>query len=232
MRMKKTLLLIVFLFTTVAAFSQINGDYNYSISVKGYSAMQMPKIFNESNSDKFTDAYFNGLMVKFNDNQINYRLGGTFYNKSKKFFNECETCEEANGKLLDYSLKLGFEKNFNYSRIQPYFGFDIGYRYSRFRGSLENRNELRAMSMDAVAENLESTKSGILASPVLGVKINPIPEISIFIEGNLDLFYSFEKQKTIWQDISNTQTVNNDRKTEFLLNPFSVGIQIHLGSNK
>ena len=232
--MKKPLLLILFLFTTITAFSQMNGDYNYSIAFRGYSMVEMPKVFNETSSDKFTDAYLNGVMVKFNDNQFSYRLNGTYYNKSKKFFNDCETCQEANGKLLDYSFKVGFEKNFNYSRVQPYFGFDLGYRYSRFKGSLQNKNQLRAMSSDAaiVGQDIESIKQGIVVSPVLGVKISPIPQVSVFAEGNLDLFYSFEKQKTILQDIDNTRTVNNDRKTEFLLNPFSVGIQIHLGSNK
>ncbi|ATP58009.1 hypothetical protein CPT03_16815 [Pedobacter ginsengisoli] len=232
--MKKPLLLILFLFTTITAFSQMNGDYNYSIAFRGYSMVEMPKVFNETSSDRFTDAYLNGVMVKFNDNQFSYRLNGTYYNKSKRFFNECETCQEANGKLLDYSFKVGFEKNFNYSRVQPYFGFDLGYRYSRFKGSLQNKNQLRAMSSDAaiVGQDIESIKQGIVVSPVLGVKISPIPQLSVFAEGNLDLFYSFEKQKTILQDIDNTRTVNNDRKTEFLLNPFSVGIQIHLGSNK
>nr|WP_068893231.1 hypothetical protein [Pedobacter panaciterrae] len=230
--MKKPLLLALFLLITVTAFSQMNGDYNYSIAIRGYSMLEMPKVFNETSSDKFTDAYFNGVMVKFNDNQFSYRLNGTYYNKSKKFFNECETCQEADGKLVDYSFKLGFEKNISYSRIQPYFGFDIGYRYSRFKGSLQNRNQLRDVSADAVGQNIESSKQGILASPVVGIKISPISQISIFAEGNLDLFYSFERQKTILQDVDNTRTVNNDRKTEFLLNPFSVGIQIHLGSNK
>jgi hypothetical protein len=91
---------------------------------------------------------------------------------------------------------------------------------------------LRDVSADAVRQEIESTKHGIMVSPVLGFKINPTPQISIFAEGNLDLLYSIEKQKTILQDINNTRTVNNDRTTEFLLNPFSVGIQIHLGSNK
>ncbi|MEJ2905634.1 hypothetical protein WAE58_24535 [Pedobacter panaciterrae] len=230
--MKKPLLLALFLLTNVTAFSQMNGDYNYSIAIRGYSMVEMPKVFNETSSDKFTDAYFNGVMVKFNDNQFSYRLNGTYYNKSKKFFNECETCQEADGKLLDYSFKLGFEKNFNYSRIQPYVGLDLGYRYNRFKGSLQNRNQLRDVSADAVGQEIESTKHGIMVSPVIGFKINPIPQISIFAEGTLDLLYSFEKQKTILQDINNTRTVNNDRTTEFLLNPFSVGIQIHLGSNK
>jgi hypothetical protein len=220
------------LVSTITAFSQINGNYNYSVAIKGYSLMQMPKIFNETSSDKFTDAYFNGVMVKFNDNQISYRLSGTFYSKPKEFFNDCESCAEANGKLVDYSFKIGFEKNFNYSRIQPYFAFDIGYRYNRFKGILENRNELKARLTEAKDQSVEYSKNGFLASPVIGVKINPITMLSIFVEGNLDFFYSFEKQKTVFSDIDNTRLIINDRESEFLLNPVSIGIQVHLGNNK
>ncbi|WP_449437232.1 hypothetical protein [Pedobacter steynii] len=108
----KRILFIFSLFSIISfsAFSQMNGDYNYSIAVRGYTMMQMPRILNETNADSFTDAPLNGIMVKFNDNQISYRINGTFYNKSKRFFNNCETCDEANGKLTDYAFKIGFEK--------------------------------------------------------------------------------------------------------------------------
>lgn len=235
MLMRKTLLLVSFFIVTSAAFAQTSGDYNYSIGLRAYSLMQMPKILNESDAKHFTNAAFNGVMMKFNDNQISYRLNGTYYNKSKRFFNNCETCEEADGKLIDYTFKVGFEKNFNYSRIQPYFALDLGYRSSTFSGELENRNELRAKSTAQAAlttVNIETSKVGMVITPVFGVKISVIDQLSLFAEGNLDYFYSYERQETTLHDVNNTQTLQKYNKSEFLLNPFSVGIQLHLGSNK
>jgi hypothetical protein len=236
--MRKTLLLVLFLtLMSGGAFAQMSGDYNYSIGLRGYTVLQMPKILNESGSKYFTSATLNGVMVKFNDNQISYRLNGTYYNKSKTFFNNCATCEEANGKLVDYSFKVGFEKSFNYARIQPYFAVDIGYRSNTFSGEMENRNELKAANAKAVTAEIvtvqvDASKMGMVITPVLGLKVGITDQISIFAEGNLDFFYSYERQETTWHDVNNTQTFKRYYKSEFLLNPFSAGIQIHLGSNK
>lgn len=79
---------------------------------------------------------------------------------------------------------------------------------------------------------VETSKTGFTASPVIGVKINPLPMVSIFAESNLEFFYSYEKQETVAQDINNTRTSNTYYKSEYLLNPVSIGIQVHLGSNK
>jgi hypothetical protein len=229
--MRKALLFVLFLAaTSAAAFAQMSGDYNYSVGLRAYTVMQMPKILNESGSKYFTNSRLNGVMVKFNDNQISYRLNGTYYNKSKQFFNNCASCEEANGKLVDYSFKVGFEKNFNYARIQPYFAVDLGYRSNTFSGQTVNRNELKASDMASV--QIEASKAGFVVTPVLGIKASIAEQISFFAEGNLDFFYSYERQETTLNDAANTQTFKRYYKAEFLLNPFSVGIQVHLGNNK
>lgn len=233
--MRKILLFVLLSTLMSVAKGQMSGDYNYSIALRAYSLKQMPKIMNESGSRYFTSTPLNGVMVKFNDNQISYRINGTYYNKSKQFFNNCETCEEANGKLVDYSFKMGFEKNFNYARIQPYFGIDLGYRSNTFTGDVENRNDLKAQSSKVVTENpaqVEASKMGLVITPFLGIKVSPISQVSFFAEGNLDFFYSYERQETTWYDINNTQSLKKYTKSEFLLNPFSVGIQVHLGSNR
>jgi len=233
--MKRSLLLLFFCALSFCAVAQMSGDYNYSIAVRGYTLMQMPKVLNESESDNLVQAPFNGVMFKFNDNQISYRISGTYYNKSKSFYNNCATCEAADGKLIDYSFKVGFEKNFNYSRIQPYFGIDLGYRSNRFRGLIQNNNELRALSfkgtVDGLASDIEATKTGLVLAPFLGFKINVINQLSLFAEANLDYFYSYERQDAVTQDASNTRTLNKFYKSEFLFNPVSIGLQIHLGSN-
>ncbi len=239
--MKKSLLIILMSTLYNYAFSQMNGDYNYTVAVKGYSMMQMPKILNQKTTKDFTNVWFHGGMVKFNDNQFSYRISGSYLNKRVGIVNNCVNCESAEGKMTDYVFKLGFEKNINFSRIQPYFAFDIGFRSNKFDGSLMNTNPALAAqyqqskgSLDAMMEpnTVEATKVGFVASPVIGLKINPIPQVSFYAEGNLDFFASYERQETVSGDLTNTVTLKKYNKTEFLLNPVTIGIQIHLGSNR
>jgi hypothetical protein len=213
----------------------MSGDYNYSLALRGFTLMQMPKVLNESDSYNLLQAPFNGVMFKFNDNQINYRINGTYYNKSRSFYNNCETCEAADGKLIDYSFKVGFEKNFNYSRVQPYFGIDLGYRSNRFSGTIENNNALKGAvaraAVDGPYSKIEATKTGLVLAPFLGLKVNIVNQLSFFAEANLDYFYSYERQDAVTQDVNNTRTLNKYYKSEFLFNPVSLGLQVHLGSN-
>lgn len=238
--MKKSLLIIVMSTLYNYAFSQMNGDFNYTLAVKGYSVMQMPKVLNQKSTKDFTNVWFTGAMVKFNDNQFSYRLSGNYVSKNIRLINNCATCEAAEGKMTDYIFKIGFEKNINFSHIQPYFGFDIGFRSNKFNGTAMSNNPayLAAQQGKAVGDvsmepsSVEATKIGFVASPVIGIKINPIPQLSIYAEGNLDYFASYERQETVSGDLSNTVSLRKYNKTEFLINPVTIGIQIHLGSNR
>lgn len=232
--MKKQLLIMLSLLLSHTAFSQINGDYNYSIAVRGYSLMQMPKILNQKETGKLNESVFQGGMLKFNDNQISYRLSGSYIKKNVQIVNNCLNCEEANGKMTDYTFKLGFEKNLNFSRIQPYFGFDMGYRYNKFEGTLVSKNNLPAAVAAAAMgpTGAEASKSGFVASPVIGIKINPIPQATLFAEASLDFFYFYERQETVAPDVMNTRTFNKYTRSEFLLNPVSIGIQVNIGNNR
>jgi hypothetical protein len=207
----------------------MNGNYNYSLAVYGFSQMQMPKILNQKNSDRFTNATFHGGMIKFNDNQINFRLGGTYLKKDVKLVNNCVGCQEANGEMKDYAFKVGFEKNMNFARIQPYVGFDIGFRFNKFDGSLVSTNDAMASPSVLGPNGVETTKTGFTAAPLIGIKINPVPFISVFAESNLEMFYSYERQETV---TGGERSLNKYNKSEFLLNPVTVGIQVHLGSNR
>lgn len=231
--MNKNLLIICCMLLSNVAFSQMNGDYNYTIAVRGFSMMQMPQILSQKNAERFTNAALNGVMIKFNDNQFSYRLNGTYLKKNISLVNNCPTCQEADGKMTDYAFKIGFEKNLNFSRIQPYVGLDIGFRYNKFDGTLTNRNALLDASSAVLAPPVvEASKAGFVAAPVIGIKINPIPQISIFAESSMDFFNFYERQETVLQDANNTKTFNKYNKTEFLLNPVSIGIQFHLGINR
>lgn len=195
--------------------------------------MQMPKILNQSNSNNYLNSYFNSALIKFNDNLFSYRIGGSYLKKSDQFFNNCDNCELVKGQMKDYAFKIGFEKNFNYSVIQPYVALDLGYRSNQFRGmsmivNPEKLAQNNGMQNSIASNHVVATKEGFTITPILGIKINPIKEISIFAESNLEFFYSYERQETITQDASNTRSLSKFNKGEYLINPVSVGIQIHL----
>ncbi len=222
--MKKLLLSIICLSICISAFSQSEGNYNYSIGVRGYSLMQFPKILNQVNSQDYVNAYLNGLMIKFNDNQISYRINGNYFRKDISFANQCNNCEIAEGTVTDYSFKIGFEKSINYAKVQPYFGADMGFRSSSFIGEINTNNPISLQK----PYNVDTDKNGFVIAPIIGLKINPVKNVSFFAETSLDFYYSYERQETIQQNADNTRTFAKYNKWEFLLNPISVGIQIHL----
>ncbi len=222
--MKKLLLLsILYLFISYSAFGQKDGNYNYSVGIEGFSLKQMPKIFYQTNSQDYTSNYLDGILIKFNDNQISYRLRGNYNSDQISFSNQCLSCEVAEGKFTNYSFTVGFEKNVNYARIQPYFGTDIGFKVSEFTGEVSNVNP----KSTAMPYSLDTDKNGFVISPLIGIKVSPAQQISLFVETSLDLFYSYERQETIQHDSANTRSFAKYNKWEFLLSPISVGIQVH-----
>ncbi|AMQ01370.1 hypothetical protein AY601_4532 [Pedobacter cryoconitis] len=229
--MMKTYLIIFFLALSTMAYSQSNGDYLYSIGVRGYSYMQMPKIMNQTTGNNYLNSNFSSFILKFNDKLFSYRLNGSYMNKDINFLNNCENCESVSGKMKDYSFKIGFEKNFTYSRVQPYFALDLGYRSNKFEGTSININPILGSQDNMIPANqVIATKEGFTITPVLGIKISPIKEISIFVESNMEFFYSYERQESVPQDVTNVRSLNKFHKTEYLLNPVSIGIQFHIGN--
>ncbi len=224
--MKKCLVLLALLNFSAVVFAQKNGDLNYSVGAVGYTMMQMPKILNDTYADEMINVTFNGILIKFNDNQINYRLKGTVYHGDKNFNNNCNGCQIVTGKVSDYVLKVGFEKNINYGIIQPYFGMDVGFRANVYKGELSNVNSLRVQAN----ERVEATKYGMILAPILGIKINPINELSLFAESAIDFFYSYERQTLVTRDANNGVSLSRYNKAEFLLVPVSVGVQFHFGA--
>jgi len=224
--MKKILLIVFITCLSNITNAQTGADYNYSVSLRSFSLMQLPKVLNQTNTQDYTKMYGNGGILKFNDNQISYRISGNYYRSTDfQFQNTCETCEIGRGKITDYSFKIGFEKNFNYSRIQPYFAFDLGYRSNRFTGTLRPADPI----VGNTNQSADATKNGMVITPSLGFKINIIPNLSIFAESSLDFNYSYEKQDITPSNPAN-RTVNTYTKWEFLLNPVSAGIQFNFNS--
>jgi hypothetical protein len=222
--MKQILLSLLLIFIlAVHAFSQVNSIY--SVGLNAFSIVQLPRISNQDPL-KYINTNFNGGMFKINDRQISYRLNGSFFNQSVEFQDDCTNCELDKGKVTDYQVKLGFEKSLNYSRVQPYISFDIGYRYNRFNG-IQNYIDLQRTI--ASVSQLETVKSGLTLSPSLGLRITPIDLISIFAEGSFEFYYSNLRTKLIAKDISATMTQYSESKKEFLFTPLTVGVQFHLG---
>lgn len=201
------------------AFSQSDGNYNYSLGIRGYNYNQMPKLFNQSNTDNYLTSYFNSYIIKFNDNLWSYRINGSHLSKDVVFANNCDNCETINGVMKDVAFKVGFEKNFNYSVVQPYFAFDMGYRSNKFDGHAESTIQ--------TAYNIKSTKGGFTVTPTLGIKVNPHEQISIFVESNMEWFYSSTTEERNLGAATGPSS-SKYKKGEFLLNPITVGIQFHL----
>ncbi|WP_207423491.1 hypothetical protein [Desertivirga brevis] len=189
--------------------------YSYSLGVKLFSYEELPQILNQVNNTNFQREYVSGFIFKFNDNQISYRVTGNFFSDDVAFKNDCEECEEAKGKLRDNALRLGFEKNIIYGNVQPYFGFDLGYRRNSFKGSSSNATSLNYTT----PYDVKTQKNGFSISPLVGIKFNVIDHITIAAESSLDLLYSYEKQERAFRDGNFTRTVNNYSKWEFLLRP-------------
>jgi len=219
--MKRILLVISFTLISFMAFSQRDGNYNYSLGIRGYNYTQMPKLFNQSNTDTFLTSYFNSYIIKFNDNLWSYRLNGSHLRKDVVFANNCDNCETIDGVMKDIAFKVGFEKNFNYSVVQPYFAFDMGYRSNTFDGKAESTIQ--------PSYNIKSTKDGFTVTPTLGIKLNPHEQISVFVESNMEWFYSSTTEER-HQGGTTGPSSSKYKKGEFLLNPITVGIQFHLDS--
>ncbi len=200
--------------------------YMYSIGIKAFSIEEFPKILNETNSDRLVNTYMSGVFLKVNDNQISYRLSANYYTKEMSFTNECEECEKADGKMKDFSTKIGFEKNFVYGIVQPYLAFDVGYRRNGFKGDLKNATATNYTSPYQVT----TLKNGFSMSPGFGVKLNLIGHFTLAVETGIGVLYSYEKQERVYDDIARTRTFNAFKKWEFLLKPLSlVSIQYNFG---
>lgn len=220
--MRKILALLLTMCLSAHLYAQKDGNYNYSLGLRAYSLLQFPKILNQTNADDFTESAVYGAMLKFNDNQLSYRISVNYLDKDQTFNNQCNTCQIASGKVKDFQAKIGFEKTINYSTLQPYLGFDLGFRSTNFNGELDQNPPT------STHYNAESSKNGFTFGPVLGFKLNLIKQLSFFAETSLDFYYSYERQETIQNDANNTRTFTKYNKLETLFNPVSLGLQLHL----
>lgn len=198
--------------------------YSYTIGLKILSFEEFPKIFNQDNTDILRSSVMNGLIFKYNDNQISYRISGGFYSKRVNISNDCENCDILTGRLNDKQIKIGFEKNLIYAVFQPYFGLDLGAKRSVFKGN--SASGTLAEQYDAKSE-----KNGLTVSPVLGFKLNLINHLSIAAESTMDVFYCYERQERAYPNMGNTTSVNKYYKWEYLFKPLGMlSLQYNFGA--
>lgn len=207
---------------------QIQNSFSYTIALKGLGIEQYPKILNQTNSSDLHTSYLNGLLFKYNDNQISYRFSGSLIKESIRFKNECNDCEDTEGKLSDYQFRTGFEKSILYTRLQPYFGASIGYRNNKFKGSSKAAGSSYTVTpYDVVAE-----KSGFIMGPLAGLRFNLIDHLTISSEVGFDVFYSHERQEKTFSDLNRTKTVQTKNRMDFLTKPLAMfSLQYNFGLN-
>jgi hypothetical protein len=212
--MKRIFTLLAALILSHCAYAQIDGSYNNSVGIQAFGIVQVPKILDQANENQYINTYLNAVVVKFNDNQISYRLSGSYLKKNISI----NGVEDTRGKITDYSFKVGFEKNFNYSYLQPYFLMDIGYRSNEFDG------RIKETALLTVAKN------GAILSPGFGIKVNAFKALTFYAEGNVEFFYFQGKEDRSFAN-SETRLSRKYYKSQLLVNPISAGIQFHFGSN-
>jgi hypothetical protein len=248
--MKRPLLTLIFGLATFSAFSQITridtvkaddfvlqkqyrkveiqNSYTFTIGANIFALEQFPKILNQTNGNDLHTSFLNGVILKYNDNQISYRFSGSLSNETTTFNNECEDCEETTGKIQDYQISAGFEKSILYTRVQPYFGAEIGYRSNRFKGSSKAAGGTYSVTpYDVLAE-----KKGATLTPLAGIRLNLVNHLTLSSEAGFDIFYSYERQEKTFQDNNRTRTLQTYRKLEFLPRPLaSLSLQYNFGMN-
>src|SRR5690606_27964221 len=113
----------------------------------------------------FYTSGLNGLMLKINDNQISYRFSGAIFNKADySFTNGCSNCEIVKGKYNSLDLKIGFERSLIYSRLQPFYGIDLGYKKVNFEGSSNDQTS------STILYDVNIEKNGVAFTPFIGLK--------------------------------------------------------------
>src|SRR5690606_23943270 len=202
-----------------------NTDYWYTIAIRTYAYEQFPQLLNQPSGQPYHSSYLNGLLFKINDNQISYRLQAAHFRNDIAFDNECEGClPQVRGKLRNTAIKVGVEKSVNYSRVQPYFGGDLGFMFQQF--------STRGFGNATVFS--EDTKNALLCCAVVCTKVYVVPRLALGVEANFNIPYTAEKINRYAVD-SVTGTLHQVRRYrwDYVLAPVAaVTILYSLGSIK
>jgi len=160
-----------------------NTDYWYTVAIRLFAREQFPQLLNQPARQSFRNSALNGLLFKINENQVSYRLQLAHFNDNIRFDNECAGCRpQVSGRFRNTTIKVGAEKSINYSRIQPYFGGDIGFMTQQL--NTKGRDE---------TVFAEDNKNALLFSPFVGAKLYIVPRIAVAVEANFNVAYTYQK---------------------------------------
>ncbi|ADY52309.1 hypothetical protein Pedsa_1752 [Pseudopedobacter saltans DSM 12145] len=223
--MKKTHLILLALFTPFISFSQ--NQNGISVGVKTLEYSDFSKLMNESRGNKYTPQlmYMNGLFIKFNDNEFNYKIQVSRLQKSNySFFNYCQTCETVNGEYKGYEVTIGFEKNIGAGNLQPFLGTDIGFRDVSFQGLAHSVNK------NAYLYNVDVDQNGGLITQSFGIKGNFFnSRITMSAQASIEIIFNYEKETKVNQQ---NEVISQDKynRTRFNSRPLG-GLSIMYNIN-
>jgi hypothetical protein len=226
--MKKIFLFLFIQINVIIATAQSQSDSDYSFGIKAFSIEELSKLMNEVKlKSSYQTFQFNGLVFKVNDNQISYRFQiNTLKKDDYSFKNECITCETVTGKFDELNLRIGFERNITYTRLQPFYGIDLGYKTGKFNGeALDSKTNL-------FLYNVSIQKNGATVYPFIGVKFNIIKSLTLSAESGIDFLYNYEKE--IKSTKNNVVTSSNGfKRSRFINKPLGMlSLQYNFGSNQ
>ncbi|HEX7367631.1 MAG TPA: hypothetical protein VF273_11070 [Pelobium sp.] len=225
--MKHLFTFLILQFAIIGAFAQAQSDSNYSIGLKLLSIAEQPKLLNEVRDNyTFYTSGLNGLMLKINDNQISYRFSGNSFKKNDySFNNECSNCEIVKGKYSSLDLKMGFERSLIYSRLQPYYGMDFGYKKVDFEGFSNDK------STNFALYDVNIEKNGFMVTPFLGLKFNFLRSLTLAAEAGFDFIYTSDKEIKTPTNTTATSTANFNR-WQYNLRPLAqLNLQFNFGKD-
>jgi hypothetical protein len=224
--MKKTIFSLILIIAYLTPYAQSQSDSNYSFGLKLFSIEEFPKLLNEvRDNNAYQTLKPNGLVFKVNDNQISYRFQIYGINEGDySFKNECNNCEQLNGKYKELNIKIGFERNLTYSKLQPFYGLDFGYKNADFSGKAKNT------TTSAFLYNVDINKYAVVASPFIGFKYNFIKALTLSAEAGLDILFTTDKEiKSNSNNVVNSSSRFN--RWQFANKPLGMlSLQFNFGS--
>ncbi|SFC51817.1 hypothetical protein SAMN05421747_11343 [Parapedobacter composti] len=201
--------------------SNFNTDFGYTVAIRAYAYEQFPQLFNQSAEQPNRSSSFNGLLFKLNDNQISYRLQAAYFDDVVSLDNACEGCPPSmTGQLKNTAIKVGMEKNVNYSRFQPYFGADLGFMVQRF--NTEGHGPVIA----------EDNRNALLFSPFIGAKVYIVPRVAIGAEANVNIAFTHQKTSNYYSEALAARTADQTKKYrwEYFFAPIAaITVQYNFG---
>lgn len=227
--MKKLLPFILFQLLATICLAQSQSDSNYSFGVKLLSIDEQPKLLNEirGGSSNFYTSGLNGLVLKVNDNQISYRFSGFVFKKDDySFTNQCSNCEFIKGNYTSLDLRIGFEKSLTYSKLQPFYGADLGFKQVSFDGASASK------ITQAYMYSVDIEKNGGVFNPFIGIKYNVIRALTLSAEAGFDFIYTYDKETKT--DANNTLiSLSNYKRWQYSAKPLaSLSLQFNFGRNQ